>query len=153
MHASIIVSFNISKSTLLEKSDESKILANLSGTLQQKDIESRTPLVEDFFRIKINVKSHNIFHRDGQNLIMDAKIKLSDAILGADFIVPALDGDITVKIPEGISHGELLRVRERGVPSKNGRRGDILIRILVDFPKKLSKRQKEIINEMKEEGL
>ena len=84
---------------------------------------------------------------------MDTHINLSDGLLGTDFIVPALEGDITVKIPEGIIHGELLRVREKGVPSKTGKRGDIIIRVLIDFTKKLSKKQKELIAELKKEGL
>ena len=103
--------------------------------------------------IKIHVQPHPVFHRDGQNLVMDAHVNLSDGLLGTDFIIPALEGDITVKIPEGIVHGELLRVREKGVPSKTGKRGDIIIRVLIDFPKKLSKKQKELIAELKKEGL
>jgi molecular chaperone DnaJ len=103
--------------------------------------------------IKIHVQPHPVFHRDGQNLVMDAHVKLSDGLLGTDFIVPALEGDITVKIPEGIVHGELLRVREKGVPSKTAKRGDIIIRVLIDFPKKLSKKQKDLISELKKEGL
>lgn len=103
--------------------------------------------------IKINVQPHSIFRRDGMNLVMDTKIKLTDALLGFDFVVPALDGDVTVAIPEGINHGELLRVRGRGVPSSGGKRGDIILRVLIDFPKKLSKKQKELIKDLKEEGL
>lgn len=103
--------------------------------------------------IKINVQPHAIFHRENSNLVMDAKVKLSDALLGTDFVVPALDGDVTVAIPEGITHGELLRVRGRGVPSSGGKRGDIILRVLIDFPKKLSKKQKDLIKDLKTEGL
>jgi len=103
--------------------------------------------------IKINVQPHSTFRRDGANLAMDAKIKLTDALLGLDFVVPALDGDVTVTIPEGISHGELLRVKGRGVPVSNGKRGDILLRVLIDFPKKLSKKQKDLVKDLQSEGL
>jgi len=103
--------------------------------------------------IKINVRPHNIFKRDGANLNMDLHIKLSDALLGATYPLKTLDGDIEVKIPEGINHGELLRVKGRGVPQGSTRRGDIIIRILVKMPNKLSRKGKEAVEKLKEEGV
>ncbi len=102
--------------------------------------------------IKINVKSHPIFKRDGSNLTMDLNIKLSDALLGMTHKLLTLDGTLDVKIPEGISHGELLRVKGKGVPSGRGR-GDIIIRILVKTPTKLSKNARELVEKLKEEGI
>jgi DnaJ-class molecular chaperone len=64
-----------------------------------------------------------------------------------------LEGNnIEVKIPEGINHNELLRVRGKGVPSTRGR-GDIIIRIQVKMPTRLSRREKELIEELKKEGI
>ena len=59
---------------------------------------------------------------------------------------------IEVKIPEGINHNELLRVKGKGVPSNRGR-GDIILRIQVKMPTKLSRKSKEIIEELKKEGI
>jgi len=102
--------------------------------------------------IKINVRSHSTFKRDGLNLTLDLPIKLSDALLGMTYDLKILEGNtIEVKIPEGINHGELLRVRGKGVPSSRGR-GDIIIRIQVQMPKKLSRKSKELIEKLKEEG-
>ncbi|HZX73469.1 MAG TPA: molecular chaperone DnaJ [Cyclobacteriaceae bacterium] len=103
--------------------------------------------------IKINVKSHPVFKRDGLNLTMDLSIKLSDALLGTKYDLKTLEGNtVEVKIPEGINHGEYLRVKGKGVPSSRGR-GDIILRILVTMPSKLSKKSKEFVEKLKEEGL
>jgi len=103
--------------------------------------------------IKVRVKPHGIYKRDGLNLTMDLPIKLSEAILGMVYNLKTLEGNnIEVKIPEGINHNELLRVRGRGVSSNRGR-GDIILRILVKMPAKLSRRSKELIEELKKEGI
>lgn len=103
--------------------------------------------------IKMRVKSHAIFTREGNNLMMDLKIKLTEALLGMTYRLETLDGKtVEVKIPEGINHGEMLRVRGKGVP-KDHSHGDIIIRILVEMPNKLSKKNKEVIQKLKEEGL
>lgn len=103
--------------------------------------------------IKVRVKSHPIYKRDGNNLMMDLKIKLTDSLLGMVYNLKTLDNhNIEVKIPEGINHNELLRVRGKGVPSDNGR-GDIILRIIIDIPNKLSKKSKDLIMELKKEGL
>ncbi|MCX6754845.1 MAG: molecular chaperone DnaJ [Candidatus Nomurabacteria bacterium] len=103
--------------------------------------------------IKVNVKSHNIYKRDGLNLTMDLPIKLTDALLGMSYNLKTLEGNtIEVKIPEGINHNELLRVRGKGVPSSRGR-GDIILKIIVKMPSKLSRKSKEMVEKLKEEGL
>ena len=102
--------------------------------------------------IKINVRSHPIFKREGINLVMDMHIKLTDSLLGATYPLKTLDGNLEVKIPEGINHGELLRVKGKGVPSSRGR-GDIIIRILIKMPTKLSRHSREAIEKLKQEGI
>lgn len=103
--------------------------------------------------IRIHVERHTHLRRDGENLIMDLPIKLTTALLGADEQIKTLDGQLTLKIPAGISHGELLRVRGRGVPSRGGKRGDLLVRIVIKTPTKLSRKAKTLIENLKEEGL
>lgn len=102
--------------------------------------------------IKINIAPHPIFHREGNDLVTTLKLKLSDALLGTTYSLEALDGAIEVTIPEGITHGEILRVKGRGVPH-NSKRGDILLKVTIAFPQKLSKKMREIISELKKEGL
>ena len=102
--------------------------------------------------IKVHVKPDAEFKRSGFDITKELSIKLTDALLGAEYTVPTLDGDITLKIPIGISHGEVLKVKGRGVPNGNGR-GDLLVKVKIDFPQKLSRSAKKIIEELRKEGL
>lgn len=103
--------------------------------------------------IKVHVKPHPIFRKEGHNLVTDLAIKLSTALLGGEYSLETLDGKITVVIPVGIAHGEILRVKGKGVPNQRGGRGDILIHISIHLPSKLSKTAKNLIEELKNEGL
>jgi molecular chaperone DnaJ len=103
--------------------------------------------------IKLNVKTHPVYTREGSNLMMDLNIKLTDALLGMTYDLKTLDGkNMEVKIPEGINNGEMLRVKGKGVPTTHNR-GDIIIRISVKMPNKLSRKNKELIEKLKEEGI
>ena len=103
--------------------------------------------------IKINITPDETFKRQDLNLVMDLPIKLTDSLLGMTYKLKTLEGNIVeVKIPEGIKHGELLRVRGKGVPSSSGR-GDIIIHIIVKIPNKISRKAKDMIEKLKEEGL
>lgn len=103
--------------------------------------------------IKVHVKRHPIFKKEGYNLVMDLKIKLSDALLGNEYNLRTLDGDIVLKIPENISFGEILRVKGKGIPDDRGKRGDLLVRIMIELPKKLSKEAKKILEQLRKEGI
>ena len=105
--------------------------------------------------IKINVQTDKVWKREGNDLVIKHSIKLSDALLGAKHIVPGLDGDITVDVIPGASAGEILRVKGRGVPHihEKGKRGDVLIKIDIVMPKKLSKKAMKLVEDLKEEGL
>ncbi len=103
--------------------------------------------------IKVHVEKHPVFRRQGSNLAMDLDIKLSDALLGAEYTVATLDGDIKVKIPPQIDFGEILRVKGKGVPIEGKSRGDLLIKVVINMPKKLSKKAKKLIEDLKQEGL
>ena len=103
--------------------------------------------------IKIYVKKHGTFRKEGINLVMNLGVKLSDALLGGEQSVNTLDGAIKVKIPEGVTHGEILRIRGKGVPFERNHRGDILIKINIQIPKKLSKEARNIIETLKQEGI
>lgn len=102
--------------------------------------------------IKIYVNKHPLFRKDGQNLVMDLNVKLSTALLGGVEIIKSLDGEITLRIPEGITHGEVLRIKGKGVPSSKHQRGDLLVKILLNIPKKLSKETRKTIEELRKEG-
>jgi len=102
--------------------------------------------------IKVHVKPHPTVRKEGANLVMELPVKLTDALLGAKYSVETLEGTIDVKIPERVASGELLRVRGKGVPTSRGR-GDLLLRVRVTLPEKLSKKVKKIIEDLREEGI
>lgn len=103
--------------------------------------------------IKIHVKKHGTIRRDGTTLYTDLHIKLSDALLGDTYKVATLDGAIDIKVPAGIKHGELLRVKNKGVPIQSSSRGDFMVKIHVDLPQKLTRKARQLIEELKKEGI
>ncbi len=104
--------------------------------------------------IKVFVSPHPVFKREGLNLSMTKNIKLSDALLGGSYTIETLDGDMTVNIPAGTSSGDVIKLKDRGVPDQSrSRRGDLLIRVEVKTPNKLSKKAKDLVEELKKEGL
>ncbi len=102
--------------------------------------------------IKIHVAPHKTITRDGDNLRTTLTIKLTDALLGATYTVETLDGGVQLHIPEGIKHGEVLRVRGKGVKVGNGR-GDFMVKIVIDIPHKLTRSARKLVEELRKEGL
>ncbi len=99
------------------------------------------------------MKADRDFFRDGHNLLTTLSVKLTDALVGREYRVRTLDGDETLSVPAGVVHGEVLRIRGKGVPHGRGSRGDLLVRIDIEFPKKLSHKAKTLIEELRKEGL
>jgi molecular chaperone DnaJ len=101
----------------------------------------------------IRVKAHDYFERDGLDLYCAVPVSITQASLGTDLFVTTLDDKtIKVKLPSGIQNGKMLRIRDEGVPS-GGRRGNLYIKVMVQIPTKLSKRGKELMEELaKTEG-
>ena len=103
--------------------------------------------------INIHVLPHRIFRRQGDDIIMQLPLRLSQAIIGDTVEVETLDGTISLKIPEGTQAGDILRIKGKGVYHSSGYgRGDLLIEIKVEIPRKASKKIKEMAQEMKKEG-
>jgi molecular chaperone DnaJ len=105
--------------------------------------------------IKLHIKNDPRFIREGNNLTTPLNVKLTDALLGAEYTVQTLDGDITVQVPQGTKHNELLRVRGKGVPieSTGSARGDLFVRVNIDFPSKLSRRARKMLEDLRDEGI
>lgn len=102
--------------------------------------------------VRIKVRPHAVFTREGQNLSMAMPLKLSQAVLGDTVRVETLEGLVQVKIPEGSESGDVLIVKGKGVP--HGRqRGDLLIRLHVTIPKRIPRHIREVIERLKEEGI
>lgn len=102
--------------------------------------------------IKIHVENHKTIKRDGATLLSRLPIKLTDALLGGNYRIETLDGHVDINIPAGITHGELLRIKNKGVPV-DGRRGDFMVKIEIETPKNLSRKAKKLIEELRGEGI
>jgi len=103
--------------------------------------------------VKLHVKQDKLFTREGNNLMTALTVKLTDALLGAEYRIQTLDGETALAIPQGVTQGEMLRIRGRGVPYGRGTRGDLIVRIDIDFPKKLSRAAKEAVEKLRKEGI
>jgi molecular chaperone DnaJ len=105
--------------------------------------------------IKINVQAHKLWKREGKDLVITHEIKLTDALLGVRHNIEGLDGKIEFDIPAGAQAGEVLRVRGRGVPylHEKSKRGDVLVKLHINMPKKLSKKAMSYIEGLQSEGL
>ena len=96
--------------------------------------------------VYLYVKPHKFFERDGTTVLCEVPINIVQATLGADIKVPTLDGQVTMKVPEGTQPGKVLRLKGKGIPSlRGGSRGDQLVRIKVVVPTKLSDKQKDAL--------
>lgn len=99
----------------------------------------------------IAVRRHRIFHRDGSNLVLQLPISYSQATLGANIEVPTLEGRDELDVPRGTQSGEVFRLAGKGMPDPHGgRRGDLLVQTYIETPKKLTRRQEELLREFAE---
>lgn len=104
--------------------------------------------------VKIRVHSDKAFRRQGNDLVMQLPIKFTSAVLGDSVEIRTPDGAIKIKIPEGTESGDILKVRGKGAPMARGYgRGDLLVEIKVSTPRHLSKRAKEAVEKLREEGI
>ncbi len=101
--------------------------------------------------IDIRVKKHSLFQRDGRHLICEVPITFSQAALGAELEIPVLSGKHLLTIPPGTQAGEVFRLRGFGMPDpQGGIRGDMLVHVQIEVPKKLTKKQEELLRQLAE---
>ncbi|WZL74624.1 molecular chaperone DnaJ [Clostridiaceae bacterium 35-E11] len=101
--------------------------------------------------IVLRVKPHEIFKRDANDVICEVPITFVQAALGDELVVPTLDGKIKYKIPEGTQSGTIFRIKGKGIPNLRGYgRGDHYVKVIVEIPKKLNEKQKELLKKFAE---
>ena len=99
--------------------------------------------------VVLSIRAHDFFQRDGYDLHCVIPISFPQAALGAEIEIPAIDGAVTLKVPEGTQSGKELHVRGRGVPYLNEKgRGDLVVRVLVQIPKKLTRAQRDLVAQL-----
>ena len=138
--------------------------------LRQRTVEAKVPPgVEDGTRIRfsgygeagmfggpagdlyvvLHVKEHAFFSREGNDLHCVIPISFTQAALGAEIKVPTLEGEQSLKIPEGTQSGTTFRIKNKGVPVLQGRgKGDMFVEVRSQTPTKLTKRQRELLQEL-----
>ncbi|HWH31832.1 MAG TPA: molecular chaperone DnaJ [Egibacteraceae bacterium] len=97
--------------------------------------------------VKVHVQPHTLFGRRGDDLTIRVPITFAEAALGAKVSVPTLDGPVTVRIPGGTESGKTFRVRGKGV-ERDGRRGDLLVSVDVAVPRKLTREQRKLLEQL-----
>jgi len=102
--------------------------------------------------VRMFVQPHDVFERQGDDLYIEVPISFAQAALGGDIKVPTLTGNARLHIPSGTRSHTIFKLRGEGM-ARIGRRGkgDQLVRVIIDVPKKLSKRQKELLKEFDKE--
>jgi len=96
--------------------------------------------------IVLRVRPHEIFQRDGNDIICEIPITFVQAALGDDLVIPSLDGRIKYKIPEGTQSGTVFRIKGKGIPNLRGYgRGDLYVKAIVEIPKRLNEKQKDLL--------
>ncbi len=98
--------------------------------------------------VTISVRPHKLFKRDGYNLFIDFPISFTQAALGAEVDVPTLHGSVKYRIPEGTQNDTEFRIRGQGVQIlRTSGKGDLIVRVHVEIPKKLTEKQKELLRQ------
>lgn len=100
--------------------------------------------------IRVHVAKHKFLERDGDTIYSEAHISFPTAALGGEAQTHTLEGKVTIKIPEGIQSGELIRLKGRGI-ERRGARADQYVRVIVDVPKKVSRAAKKLLEELQDE--
>ncbi len=99
--------------------------------------------------IRISVRKDSLFERRGDDIWVELPISYTQAALGDELTVPTIDGNVTYRIPEGTQPGDVLRLRGKGVQhcQRDGR-GDMMVKVQIEVPKRLTKQQKELLQQL-----
>lgn len=98
--------------------------------------------------VDVAVRPHPVFEREGTTLFCEVPVSFSQAALGADIEVSTLDEKVSLKLPRATQSGQLFRIRGHGLPDvEGGRKGDLVVRAVIEVPKSLTKQQEDLLRE------
>ena len=103
--------------------------------------------------IVVSIRNHSLFTREGYDVYLEMPVSFSQVALGGEIEVPTLDGKVVYNVPAGTQTGTVFRLREKGIKKLRGNsRGDQYVKVVVETPKHLSDRQKELLRELAKES-
>ena len=106
------------------------------------------------FTLSVNIKPDNLFERNEDDIYVNVIIPYSLAVFGGEIEVPTIEGEVKIRVRAGTQPGTMVRLREKGVNHLHGRgRGDEYVKLNILIPEKLTREQRRVVEEMKEEGL
>jgi DnaJ-class molecular chaperone len=106
------------------------------------------------FTLSVNVTPHEFFERNGDDIYINVTVPYTMAVLGGTIRVPTVDDEIKIKVRNGTASGTMIRLKGQGVPNPHHKqKGDQYVKINILVPEKLTRTQKRIIDDLKEEGL
>jgi molecular chaperone DnaJ len=98
--------------------------------------------------VRLRVRPHAVFQRDGSHLLLEYPVSLAQAALGAEVELPTMNGRVSLKVPPGTQSGTVLRLRGKGLADPHdGRPGDLLVRVVVETPTRLGGEQRRLLQE------
>lgn len=100
--------------------------------------------------VDVHVRPHKLFGRRGPDLTLSLPVTYPEAALGAQVQVPTLNGPVKLKVPAGTSSGRTFRVRGKGGPKRGGGNGDLLVRVHVEVPSKVSKEERQLLEQLRD---
>jgi DnaJ-class molecular chaperone len=98
--------------------------------------------------MRVRVRPHPVFQRDGDDLRMDLPVALHEALLGAEVTVPTLKGRVSLRIPPETQNGRIIRLAGQGMPRATGGHGDLYVTVKVVLPTKLTEKERELVKEL-----
>jgi DnaJ-class molecular chaperone len=98
--------------------------------------------------LRVRVRPHPLFERDGEDLRLVLPVALHEALLGAEVTVPTLKGRVSLRIPPETQNGRTIRLAGQGMPRATGGHGDLYVTVKVVLPTKLSEKERELVNEL-----
>src|SRR5699024_10656882 len=101
--------------------------------------------------VEVKVKHHDVFSRDGYDLLSTLKLEFTDAALGTQVTLESLDGPVEITVPQGAQSGDVLTVRDRGIQHlQSQQRGELKVALQIVTPTKLSSKERDLLTELAE---
>ena len=101
--------------------------------------------------VRLRVSGHELFERIDNNVLLEVPVTFSDAALGAQLEVPTLEGAESLSVKAGTQAGEIIRMKRKGLPAlEGGARGDQLVKVVVETPRKLSSEARGLFEQIRE---